>query len=144
MVRRRNNPGLAKSDLIGCWSHGVAYNYYGGSHDYRLILLGDGRGCFIHDGWSTYRYADFAWKVDMSRLVLLGQRYCELMKFTSNRCLQIVGGSSLGFDASQNRQRLDIPFLNEPTDYYLVNRDVKASDLQPELIAAPPHPQFKL
>jgi len=79
-------------NLIGQWSHGIAHDYYGGSHDYRLVFLADGRGSFTHDGWWTYRYVEFDWQLRPDRLVLSNQRSRVFSWMGhSQRCLQSSG-----------------------------------------------------
>jgi len=118
--------------LIGLWSHGVAHGYYGGSHDVRLALLPDGRGAFIHDGWFTYTYGLFQWQLDGSQLRLSHQRF-QSHASLGTRILQIAGLIVLSFDEPEQRERLDIPFVNETNDYYLLRHEVTESDLLPEL-----------
>jgi hypothetical protein len=124
---------LLTSQLVGRWSHGVAHNCYGGSHDYVLVFLADGRGAFVHDGWWTYRYAAFRWRLDGATLVLSQQRYRMLQPgMSERRCLQVDGALSLMFDSKQQRERLNIPFIEEPNDFYLITREVRESDLMLE------------
>jgi len=129
-------PSLTIPQLVGHWSHGVAHGYYGGSHDFSLVLLADGRGSFIHDGWCTYRFASFQWSIEAGTLVISTQRFCAFSPMGHDRrCLQIGGSVSLRFDSTQQRERLDIPLADEPSDFYLVTRDVREADLQLEHLA---------
>jgi hypothetical protein len=125
-------PSLTASKLVGHWSHGIAHGYYGGSHDFSLVLLADGRGSFTHDGWWTYRFAAFRWRLDGTRLFITEQRYSDPQRFSTKRCLQIDGPLSLQFDSAQQRNRLDLPLVDEPHDFYLVNRNVIEADLHLE------------
>jgi hypothetical protein len=127
---------LTVADLVGQWSHGIVHGYFGGSHDFRFVFLSDGRGCFIHDGWWTYRYAEFQWKLNGRELIFVKQRYRDFGTLSNKRCLQIDGSPSLRFDKRQNRRRLDLPLIDEPHDFYLVTRDVQATELHPEYLKA--------
>jgi len=122
---------LTSRRLIGHWSHGLAHDY-GGSHDFSLIFLADGRGAFIHDGWWTYRVGSFRWRLRRGELVLTSQRFWDPDGWMGNRCLQIAGPVVASFDPVQKRERLDILLLDEPNDYYLVTREVGEKDLQLE------------
>src|SRR3954467_6703964 len=116
---------LPVADLAGYWSHGIVHDdCYGGSHENALVLLPDGRGSYIHEGWLTYRFASFRWRIDGTTLVLSEQRFrifhsmgCE------QRSLRVEGPLSLTHDTTQKRERLDIPLIDEPNDYYLMTRD---------------------
>ncbi len=128
---------LIVTQLVGHWSHGVAHGYYGGSHEYAIVLLADGRGSFIHDGWWTYRYASFRWTIDGMKLAVTQQRYREISMGMGNgrRSLQIEGPVSIRFDTVHQRERLDIPLVDEPNDFYLITRDVGEADLHLEHLA---------
>jgi hypothetical protein len=125
------------ADLVGHWSHGIAHeNYYGGSHEYAFVLLPDGRGSYTHDGWLTYRFASFRWRIDENTLVLSEQRFRIFHSMGhEQRCLQVEGALSLTYDTTQGRERLDIPLVDEPKDFYLVSRDVSEADLKLEYLA---------
>ena len=123
------------ADLIGHWWVG----YYGGSDDYHIILLADGRGAFVHGGWWVYRYASFRWKPRGNRISITDQRYRNLDMSYEKRCLQIDGNFSLAFDPVQKRERLRLAIDGEPTDYYLMKRAVGESDLHLEYLTGDHH-----
>jgi hypothetical protein len=127
-------PNLTVEKLVGHWSHGVAHGYYGGSHDFSLVFLSDGRGAFIHDGWWTYRYGTFHWKIRGGVLALAGQRYADPQRYTERRCLRLEGVVRASYDPGQQRERLDVPLVDEPNDYYLISRDVAETDLHLEYL----------
>jgi hypothetical protein len=127
---------ITAEELIGHWSHGIAHGYYGGSHDFSLVFLRDGRGAFIHDGWWTYRYSSFRWTLRKGVLVLSDQRYTDPQGFSQSRCLMVAGPVIASHDAAQARERIDVPLVGEPHDYYLLTRDVAEADLHLEHLAA--------
>ncbi len=132
MGTRRANKALLP--YVGYWSHGIAHGYYGGSHEYRLILLEDGRGAFIHDGWWVYRYGAFQWNRCNETITLTQQRFIDGAMGTGNRCLRLDGRALLSFDKALERERMDVPLIGEPHDYYLITRDVTEANLHLEYL----------
>jgi hypothetical protein len=110
--------------LIGAWSHGVANSSQNGSHDFRLILLPDGRGSFWHDGWWRYRYFSFRWQFQNDRLQLHDQQLIVQDWDAGTGKLDLNNAPlNLVFDSKLNRECLIIPFINEPNEYWLLTRE---------------------
>ena len=57
-----------ENELYGIWSNGALNKYYEGSHDPRLVLDYNGKGCYIHDGWWIYGKHTFNWEAKKEKL----------------------------------------------------------------------------
>jgi hypothetical protein len=53
-----------------------------------------------------------------------------------NRALQVTGPLTLSYDTKQHRERLDLPLYHEPSDFYLLTRDVGEADLKLECLSS--------
>ncbi len=123
---RYHNP----TEFVGVWSHGVAHQYFEGSHDFRFVFLPDGRGSFCHDGWWRYRLVQFYWHITPSRaLQLIAQN--AIISAWPHSPLQIpLSAVSTTLDDSIGLQQLTIPLVDEPNEYWRVSSDAKvAADL---------------
>ena len=127
---RYHNP----TEFVGVWSHGVAHQYFEGSHDFRFVFLPDGRGSFCHDGWWRYRLVEFYWHVTPAdAMQLIAQSATVDTTPHSPLALPLIP-VSIAPDDSLGVQKLTIPLTDEPNDYWLVSRDpvVAAEVLVPD------------
>jgi hypothetical protein len=130
------------SKLVGVWSHGVIHAYYGGSHDFRLVLMPDGIGSYRHDGWWVYRYALFHWDLIDGNILRFNRqrnRINGFMERNSPKRIEIENKPVLlDFDNSHSLERLVVPLKSEPNDFYLLSRDPTdmASELHTEYLHA--------
>jgi hypothetical protein len=116
-----------RESVCGAWSHGIAHEKcYGGSHEFLLVLLPDGRGSYRHSGWWVYRYFLLRWELSDSGVLSL---QCEQSRVYTDmgygsECVRVARTPvSVEFDTAQGRERLTVPLLNrEPSDFYLLTR----------------------
>ena len=134
---RYNNP----KELCGVWSHGIAHNYYGHSHDMRLVFLPDSRAAYCHDGWGRYQLNTFYWHVTPQRQIqFLGVQINGPFGYFPKQVetFEISRNSNLGL------RKLTVDVLD--FDYYLVCPDLQLAEeyLEPDELGCCGHSEIEL